>query len=304
MRRRVVLSLWQEIEDGVVMRRSVGDDLRIRSMSPDEVVYAIDLAAAEGWNPGVLDNVTFPLADPEGFLVATLDETPVGCISALAYGSSFGFLGLYIVEAAMRGQGIGRALWDVAVARLGGRVVGLDGVVAMQHAYAASGFVLAHRNVRYAGDVSRDRRSLPEVVPATESDLDEVLAYDESCFLAPRREFMVAWLCQPRGIARVLRRGGRLVGFAVARQCRDGVKVGPLFADDVHVAQALFDSVVNEIPEGQAVILDVPEPNSAARAIAEEAGMTPVFETARMYAGGGHALPVERIFGITTFELG
>jgi hypothetical protein len=29
-----------------------------------------------------------------------------------------------------------------------------------------------------------------------------------------------------------------------------------------------------------------------------------VFETARMYRNGDPGLPVERIFGITTFELG
>jgi hypothetical protein len=29
-----------------------------------------------------------------------------------------------------------------------------------------------------------------------------------------------------------------------------------------------------------------------------------VFETARMYTGGDPGLPLERIYGITTFELG
>jgi hypothetical protein len=32
--------------------------------------------------------------------------------------------------------------------------------------------------------------------------------------------------------------------------------------------------------------------------------MTPVFETARMYRGVDPGLPAERIFGITSFELG
>ena len=39
-------------------------------------------------------------------------------------------------------------------------------------------------------------------------------------------------------------------------------------------------------------------------AVAEEAGMSPVFETARMYKGKTPALPLVRMFGITTFELG
>jgi hypothetical protein len=32
--------------------------------------------------------------------------------------------------------------------------------------------------------------------------------------------------------------------------------------------------------------------------------MSPVFETARMYKGAAPKLPLERIFGITSFELG
>lgn len=33
-------------------------------------------------------------------------------------------------------------------------------------------------------------------------------------------------------------------------------------------------------------------------------GLAPVFETARMYRGAMPRLPLERIFGITSFELG
>jgi hypothetical protein len=32
--------------------------------------------------------------------------------------------------------------------------------------------------------------------------------------------------------------------------------------------------------------------------------MAPVFETARMYKGPAPELPIDRIFGLTTFELG
>ena len=48
----------------------------------------------------------------------------------------------------------------------------------------------------------------------------------------------------------------------------------------------------------------MPEPNASARALAEGAGLAPVFETARMYRGPAPDLPLPRIFGITTFELG
>jgi hypothetical protein len=39
-------------------------------------------------------------------------------------------------------------------------------------------------------------------------------------------------------------------------------------------------------------------------ALAEEAGFTPSFETARMYTGPVRPYAQERVFGVTTLELG
>ena len=55
---------------------------------------------------------------------------------------------------------------------------------------------------------------------------------------------------------------------------------------------------------GETVFLDVPLPNAAAVALAEGHGMQPVFETARMYTGEPPHIDLDRIFGVTTFELG
>jgi len=39
-------------------------------------------------------------------------------------------------------------------------------------------------------------------------------------------------------------------------------------------------------------------------ALAKETGLAPVFETARMYTAPVAPLRLERVFGVTTFELG
>ena len=57
-------------------------ELAIRTMRREEVAFAIDLAAREGWNPGLHDAECFFSADPGGFLIGELDGEPVGCISA------------------------------------------------------------------------------------------------------------------------------------------------------------------------------------------------------------------------------
>jgi hypothetical protein len=58
------------------------------------------------------------------------------------------------------------------------------------------------------------------------------------------------------------------------------------------------------VPEGDAIFLDVPLPNTAAVELAARHGMKGVFETVRMYTGAPPPCELERVFGITTFELG
>jgi hypothetical protein len=48
----------------------------------------------------------------------------------------------------------------------------------------------------------------------------------------------------------------------------------------------------------------VPEAHGAAVALAEEAGLEKGFATARMYAGPPPPIRLERVFGVTSFELG
>ena len=131
----------------------IPDGYTIRPATRAELVRLIDWAAAEGWNPGLDDAEAFRAADPEGFLIGLLEDEPVAGISVVRYGDDFGFLGLYIVRPEHRGKGYGWAIWQGGMVRLQGRNVGLDGVVAQQDNYRRSGFVLAHRNVRYAGRI-------------------------------------------------------------------------------------------------------------------------------------------------------
>src|SRR6187431_1592108 len=104
----------------------------IGTMRPDEISIAVDWAAAEGWNPGFADDACFATVDPGGFLIGELDGAPAATISCVNYDANFAFLGFYIVRKDARGQGHGLRIWNAAIAHAGGRVIGLDGVVAQQ----------------------------------------------------------------------------------------------------------------------------------------------------------------------------
>lgn len=97
--------------------------------------------------------------------------------------------------------------------------------------------------------------------------------------------------------------GDRLAGYGVVRPCTTGFKVGPLFADSKEIAEELFSELARHAGKNN-VFVDIPEPNQQAIDLARRNGMKKVFETARMYNKVVPNLPMSRIYGVTTLELG
>lgn len=278
-------------------------DLRIRAMRPNEIALAVDWAAAEGWNPGLGDAACFATVDPDGFLIGEIDGAPAATISCLNYDARFAFLGFYIVRPELRGRGHGLRMWNAAIAHAGARAIGLDGVVAQQENYKKSGFKPAYANVRYGGSVAAPPAPRADVIPLSDVPFAAVEADDATVFPAPRPAFLRAWIAAAGHIGRALVRDGRLAAWGVIRPCRTGRKIGPLVADDRAAAEAVLAALLARAGGGE-VFLDVPSINSDAVALAQGLGLAPVFQTARMYTGAIPPLRIERVFGVTTFELG
>ncbi|MFF5477461.1 GNAT family N-acetyltransferase [Streptomyces sp. NPDC012935] len=277
-------------------------DLVITQAGLDDWPVVRGWAVDEGWNPGLADSEAFFAQDPEGFFIGRIDGEPVSAISVVNYGADYSFLGWYLVRPDVRGQGCGLTTWKTALAHAENRTVGLDGVVDQQDNYRRSGFELAHRTFRFSG--TAPSAQVPADVSAVRpQDLAEITAYDGTCTPADRPRFLAHWLTGPGHHAVVRRTGGRVTGYGVIRPGHDCPRIGPLFADTPEDARALFAALTAEVA-GREVAVDVPETNPAGVALAEEAGFTPSFETARMYTGPVRPYAQERVFGVTTLELG
>ena len=274
----------------------------IRRMDRSDADFAIRLAAAEGWNPGLNDADCFYNTDPAGFFIGELDGEPVGCISAVSYDDHFGFIGLYVVKPEYRGRGFGIRLWNAALEYLGDRNIGLDGVIAQQDNYRKSGFGLAFRNVRYEGLAACSGKQ-DNIVALEMLPFEDVVRYDAAIFSVQRTEFLRRWIRQPGSTALGYVEHGLLKGYGVIRPCLNGYKIGPVFADHESAAESLCQALSNRVP-GKAIFLDVPEVNPAGIALAKRLAMHPVFETARMYTKETYLSQLNRVYGVTTFELG
>jgi len=279
-------------------------NLSIKPMTLSDLEVALGWARDEGWNPGLDDAAAFYAQDPGGFLMGWLGTVRIGCISVVRYGSDFAFLGLNIVHPAHRGKGYGKAIWDAGIAGAAGRTIGLDGVVAQQDNYRKSCFALAHKSVRWGGALRGLVTTRSFVRPIGEADLAAVLAYDRRHVAADRERFMTAWLAPSSSRhTEGYFEDEALRGYGTIRRCVDGWKIGPLFADTPAIAETLLATLVTPAASDM-LFIDIPEPNRAAVEMARRLGLTPAFETARMYRGTAPELPLDEIFGITTLELG
>jgi len=278
--------------------------IQIRTMRREEIPIAVNWAAAEGWNPGLSDAECFYPVDPEGFFCAEADGKIIGTVSMVNYDDRFAFAGFYVVDPAYRAHGIGMDLYHHSLRHAGSRIVGADGVVAMVDKYQKTGGLYLHyNNARYEGTGGG---KMPDgLVPIRDVKFADLLAYDTAHFPARRETFLRCWIQQAGhfGLAR-LDRDGNILGYGVRRVCGTGHKIGPLFARDRATAEMILDGLVADIP-GEPFFLDIPVPNEAAVALVRDRKMVPVFFTARLYTTKDPVpLPLNEIFGVTTFELG
>lgn len=275
----------------------------IRRMRPEEIQIAIDWAATEGWNPGLYDAEIFSVVDADGFFIGSLGHDPVAVGSAVAYNDHFAFCGLYIVHPDFRRRGYGLALTRARLEYVGARNAGIDGVIENIPIYERVGYRLDHINTRYRGIASPVPELHPCVTELSAVPMPLIERYDRQCFPAERAKFLYAWVTQLQSQGYAYLDEGFLKGYAVRRKCIDGHKIGPLFADSPQIAAHLLDALLLEIP-GDPFYLDLSHANPEVDALIRDYQLQEVFGAGRMYLKGKPYIAEDKVFGVTTFELG
>lgn len=276
--------------------------MTVRRMTHTDLETVLDWAAAEGWNPGLDDAGAFLAADPEGFFMTERQGRPAAAISVVNHDADHAFLGLYICHPDFRGQGIGLALWTHALRHAGARSVGLDGVPAQQANYAKAGFAATGSTLRMEGAAPGQwaRGGLRRLQPG---DAAALLALDAGAVGHQRPRFLQAWLAASPSRRTVVAEGtGGPVGFATARVCRAGGKIGPVIAPDTPTALALIDAAARVLDLDR-VAVDVPQQNTPLLEALVAAGFAETFRTARMVRGPA-PVPSASLQAVATLELG
>ena len=282
-------------------------NLKFEKLDFEGLKTLIKWAEEEGWNPGINDAEVFWKTDPDGYYGFYYNGDLIAGGSIVSYDRQFGFMGFFIVKPEYRSIGIGRKLWykrrDTLISRLNnGATIGMDGVIAMQPFYREGGFEIEFRDERHEKtgekfDIDKNISSIEE------KDFEAVLNYDKQCFGFPRPQFLIPWLKQSTAKTFKYSDNEKLKGFAVIRKANKGYKVCPLFAYNAEIAEELYKACLNSVT-GEPLYIDIPMINQNADALIKKYNTTYVFECARMYYGNPPELEINKVFGITTFELG
>ncbi len=277
--------------------------LTIRNFNLQEMVFPMEVAYKEGWNPGLYDGVAFYQADPEGFFLAEQAGGMVGGISAVNYGDKLVFIGNHFVLPPFRGQGIGKALWEHGMKVAGHRLIGINGLPEGKSFYESYGFQAAYNVIRYGGRIFSEARFSEDIYPAQDIDLGQLADYDAGFFGFPRKAFLKTWLETPAMESVCLLKEGKLQGWGCMRRCRRGWRLGPVFAQHHSFAEEILRHLALKT-FGEQVYMDITEANVQSIRLAFAMGMVPWGARLRLYKGGVPKEPLEKIYGFTTLDIG
>lgn len=279
-------------------------DYIITRMSKDEIPIAVAYALQEGWNPGCHDHECFYQADPRGFFAGKLNGKIIAVGSAVVYDEHYSFCGFYIVDPNYRGEGYGLALAKSTMDYIGSRNAGLDGVLSMVEKYERFGFKVAYHNARYTGiNLPIKASKNQDIIPLSDVSFEHLCEFDRHYFPAPRPSFLRCWINQKGGLSLAYVNHGQLLGYGVIRECYQGYKIGPLFADSPDIAEELFKQLALHA-NNQPVTMDIPECNPHALDLVARYPMEKGFATARMYLNNPLMIDMNNVYGISSLELG
>lgn len=279
----------------------VGSNVTVRPMAREDRTLVHAWAAQEGWNPGNSDADILATLDSNGLLLCTVDGKAAGCIGASAYSHTYGFIGLYIVQPEYRGQGVGAALWRAAFNHLGKRNIAIDGDPGHRSNYEAYGFKPVHGIRRFQGRGGGHRPV--DAVDLRVFSFERVVHYDGEVFGAERPIFLDRWTHQDGATSvGVINTRGVIAGYGTVRPCKQGFRIGPLFANRPEDASHMMDALLAAVSD-QPVFMDVPANNPDALAVMDAHNFAPIFETERLYTGGRPVGDPKRTYALTGFML-
>ncbi|NDL55833.1 GNAT family N-acetyltransferase [Phytoactinopolyspora sp. XMNu-373] len=272
--------------------------------TPEEWKVVTEWGNGEHWNIGFRDPECFFAIDPGGFFLGKAGGRPVSAVSLVNYDDSYAVWGHYLVAPGERGKGYGIGVCKVASRHSGNRTTAGDAMPEQVQNYSKDGSQPIHKTVHWYGDLARTGSQHEQVVPITAAHLDAVADYDAESFPARRGPFLEKWLFAEGHRALVYLSDDGVAGYGVIRPAPVGHRIGPLTADTPEIAHALLESLTAELPAGETMSVFAPDLQPATAGLLTDLGLAEHFHVVRMWRGPRPDLRTERVYAISSLEVG
>lgn len=255
----------------------------IRPLGEADLDAACALSAAAGWNQTIADWRMF-LRDGRAWGIEA-DGVLAASAAVLPFGPEVAWVSMVLTLPDHRGRGYATALMAHALAALaasGQRAV-LDATPLGQPVYTKLGFAPLWSFRRWRLEASGG--AVQGVRPLRPADWPEILALDAAASGVPRERLLRAIAARQPAAARVALAGGRIEGFALARDGRLAPQIGPVVARDGRSAQRLIAGALAALPPGRGVVIDLADAQAELAAWLAGRGATPQRPFTRMALG-------------------
>ncbi len=263
---------------------------------------AFALSAAAGWNQVDAD-WRMMLACGESFGYAARDGRLIASAVILPYGGSFGWISMVLVDRAWRRRGLATKLLGRCIERLEslGLAPVLDATPDGATVYEKLGFKPVFPLTRWQRDGSGSINGKPSEGSGLQGrGVRTAIAYDREVFGGSRSEIIASLATRAGGLGRVSEDGR---GFLLARDGREALQIGPLFADDPEWALEALDDALHRV--SSSVCLDVPDCHADVAKLLQESGFRVQRTLTRMVRGAlDTAGDPSRMFVVAGPELG
>jgi len=277
----------------------------IRPLTLDDVDSAMALSTEAGWNQLPDDWRRLISLWPDSAIGLWRGGRLVATATLATYGRAIGWIGMILVAADQRKQGIGGRMFQVICERgeqLGIERLGLDATPFGRPVYLKHGFVDHSVIRRWTGEPAGGAKG--DVHPIAQGDWPSIEQMDRTATGVDRAPLLHHMAGESNAIAACTDAGD----FGFARPGRTASMIGPLIARDAHASTMLFDDLAAECRRRWAdrpIILDVPDA-SPLEAHLNALGWQPARTLMRMVrpASAKPLLTGPHVVAATSFALG
>jgi GNAT superfamily N-acetyltransferase len=235
-------------------------DFIVRPMRARDIVNAMKLSNAEGWNQTEKDWKLLLESPQNVCLLAECNKKIVGTTTAMNYANQIAWIGMVLVDAEYRGQGVSKLLLTKILKKLESFAsIKLDATPAGQQVYKKFDFKDEYLIARLATGSMKNLSFDDDSVLAESiqwKDIEEITAFDEHVFGTNRRQLIESLVKRYPHKAWLLRRNNSIAGFALGREGNKYHQVGPVFGSTSDDVKILIRKALKELTN-QPVVIDV-----------------------------------------------